>query len=113
MDSIVCRKNSPIVKYSFHQHKNREIVCQTEGSATTQVGDKIFTLYEGDVMLIPPNTPHKGYATLPFRDLSIHAAQIDFNQFAIVKDYRGRDCRYHLDRRKLRFFRQPLFFHLL
>lgn len=86
---ISCRKSSPLEKYSLHKHTNWEIVCQIEGEVTTLVGEKTFTLSEGDVMLIPPHTLHKGAATSPFRDLSLCSDQIDFDRFTLIKDYRG------------------------
>lgn len=89
MDFIVCKESSPIKKYTTHSHSTWEIVCLLEGEVCTQVNDRSFMLSEHDIMLIPPNTPHKGSSEESFRDISLLANGMQFSEFKIIKDYRG------------------------
>ena len=89
MEFLSCRISSPIKKYSPHSHTNWEIVCLLEGEVKTQVGDKSFTLTEGQIMLIPPDVLHSGVSSDYFRDISLVAAGIDFNGFEVITDHRG------------------------
>ena len=89
MEILSCKSSLPINKYNLHSHKAWEIVCQLEGEVITQVGEKSFTLSPNEIMLIPPNLPHKGYSNGIFRDMSLCADGLDFNGFEIIKDYRG------------------------
>ena len=76
----------PITSYKAHTHKDWEIVCQLEGEARTQVGDQTLTVRKGDVLLIPPNTVHKGESDGIFRDISLHAEELSFPHFACFRD---------------------------
>ena len=87
MNCESCRISSPIKKYKSHTHDYLEIVCQLEGSAETRVGDKSFTFSEGEVMIIPPNVPHRGCSSEPFKDLSLEIRQTDLNEFRVLTDY--------------------------
>lgn len=89
MDFISCKQSSLQKKYIQHSHGTWEIVCQLEGEVRTQVNDKVFVLSPHDIMLIPPNTPHRGSSEESFRDLSLLANGMDFGEFKIIKDYRG------------------------
>ena len=89
MEFLLSKISSPIKEYSLHSHKDWEIVCQLEGEVKTQVGDKSFTLTEGQIMLIPPHVLHKGSSNNFFRDISFIAKEIDFNGFQVITDSRG------------------------
>ena len=89
MEIISCKSSLPINKYELHSHRAWEIVCQLEGEVKTQVGEKSFTIFPNEIMLIPPNVAHKGYSEGLFRDISLCVRGIEFKEFEIVKDYRG------------------------
>ena len=89
MSIIDCKRSFPIKKYSSHSHKTWEIVCQLEGEVVTQVEDKVFTLSAGEIMLVPPNTAHKGSSNNSFTDMSVCSDDLDFGKFAVIKDSRG------------------------
>ena len=89
MEILACKLSMPIRKYNLHSHKSWEIVCQLEGEVRTQVGENYFSLYPNEIMLIPPDVPHRGYSNGLFRDIALCATGIEFKEFEIIKDYRG------------------------
>ena len=88
MNLVSCRQSLPIRKYKAHAHSTWEIVCLVNGEVTTCVGEKVLTLSEGEIMLIPPNTVHKGSSDSTFIDMSL-CVDVNFEKFAVIKDYRG------------------------
>jgi mannose-6-phosphate isomerase-like protein (cupin superfamily) len=43
---------------SLHQHPYTEIFITEEGEATVTAGDETRTVGPGDIVIVPPNTPH-------------------------------------------------------
>jgi quercetin dioxygenase-like cupin family protein len=43
---------------SMHQHPYTEIFVMQEGQATVTAGDETRTVGPGDIVIVPPNTPH-------------------------------------------------------
>lgn len=87
--SIFYCTSSALKKYSLHSHDCAEIVCQLEGETRTQIGNLSFTAFPGDILLIPPHTPHKGTSDTGFRDLALRASNIDFPCAAVLHDPSG------------------------
>lgn len=84
-----CSISLPITKYKAHTHGTWEIVCQLEGEVETVVGDMTCLMQAGDVLLIPPHTPHKGAANAPFRDLSLCDNALELPALAHLHDEQG------------------------
>ncbi|MCR2823060.1 helix-turn-helix domain-containing protein [Lederbergia panacisoli] len=51
----------------FHKHQAYEISILLEGDAVFQFENTEYFLQEGNVVIIPPNVPHRFYATTPVR----------------------------------------------
>jgi mannose-6-phosphate isomerase-like protein (cupin superfamily) len=61
---------------SLHQHPYEEVFIVQEGEALVTAGDEQRTLRAGDVLIIPPDTPHAFTNTGdgPLRQIDIHVA---------------------------------------
>ncbi|MCX8080403.1 MAG: cupin domain-containing protein [Bacteroidia bacterium] len=72
---IIIPREVPLHKHLYHT----EQVMILSGRARMQVGDKIFEIKKGDVVLIPKNTPHslKVISKEPIRCISIQAPYFD------------------------------------
>ncbi len=87
-----CKSSSLIRGYLIHSHPEWEIIYQIEGEAKTQVGDTVCDVVAGDVLIIPPHTPHRGFSNEVFRDCSLKLKEADFPGFVHFRDYRGDIC---------------------
>ncbi len=43
----------------LHQHVNQQVTMLTSGALEFEMGDQSFVLKAGDVLVIPPNLPHR------------------------------------------------------
>lgn len=84
MQILNCHVSNFLKKYNLHSHAAWEIVCQLEGETKTQVGEQALLFTAGEVLLIPPHTPHKGVSDSGFRDLSLSVKGIDFPGTAVT-----------------------------
>jgi mannose-6-phosphate isomerase-like protein (cupin superfamily) len=59
---------------SLHTHPYEEVFIVQEGEVTFVVGTETLTVTGGNVVIAPPETPHKftNSGTTPLRQLSIH-----------------------------------------
>lgn len=59
---------------SLHLHPYEEVFIVQEGEVTFVVGTETLTVSGGNVVIVPPETPHKftNTGTVPLRQLSIH-----------------------------------------
>ena len=89
MSITKCGISLPITKYNAHTHSTWEIVCQLEGEVKTVVGDMTCLMRVGDVLLIPPHTPHSGTSPAPFRDLSLCDPALDLPALSHLQDEQG------------------------
>lgn len=62
---------------SLHTHPYEEIFIVQEGEVTFVVGPETLTVSGGNVVIVPPETPHKftNTGTTPLRQLSIHPSK--------------------------------------
>lgn len=47
-------------KASVHSHPHEQITYILSGETDFQVGERIFHVHPGDIIVIPPNAPHGG-----------------------------------------------------
>lgn len=58
-------------EYGLHSHDCYEIIINTEGEGSAEIGGKTYPFFPGAVHVIPPNMPHFKAAPGGFRDLYI------------------------------------------
>ena len=61
----------------LHQHPYQEIFIIQEGSATYTVGSTTLEAKAGQIVIVPPDTPHKfiNSGDKPLRQVDIHLSQ--------------------------------------
>lgn len=84
-----CTASAEISGYRLHTHSTVEIVCQIEGEARTEVGDRSLTLHPGEILLIPAGVPHKGTSDGVFRDLALCVQNAEFDAVELLCDSAG------------------------
>jgi mannose-6-phosphate isomerase-like protein (cupin superfamily) len=57
--SVIVDHSGPGEGPRLHRHPYDETWLVQEGTLTFQLGDERFTVGPGDVVIAPPNTPHK------------------------------------------------------
>ena len=45
-------------RYEMHDHSAVEILLTLEGTVTYTVGDTVYQVHKGEVLIVPPDTPH-------------------------------------------------------
>ncbi len=62
---------------SLHTHPYEEVFIVQESEVTFVVGTETLTVNSGNVVIVPPQTPHKftNSGTTPLRQLSIHLSK--------------------------------------
>ena len=85
-----CAKRiQPIYSYIQHYHSYWEVVFQLEGTAKTQLGSEEWMVEPGDILVIPPFTPHSGESKDGFRDIFFIVENMDFSIPMQLHDYDG------------------------
>lgn len=61
---------------SLHKHPYEEVFILQEGEATFTLGDEEIVAHAGQVVIVPPDTPHRfvNSGTGPLRQVDIHAS---------------------------------------
>ena len=73
--SFFLSHNQPNTDPELHRHPYDEIFIVQEGTVLFTVGDEQVEAGPGDILVVPPNTPHKFLVTsVPHRQVSIHPA---------------------------------------
>jgi len=55
---MVMNRITPAARPALHSHPHEQLSYILEGKCKFVLGDEIFDLVEGDVILIPPDVPH-------------------------------------------------------
>lgn len=64
--------DSSSIKVSTHTHNYYEFYFFLEGDISIQIGENLFPVQYGDIMLIPPHVPHRSV---------IHSFQVPYRRF--------------------------------
>lgn len=78
-----------ITSYSEHIHDFWEVIYQVSGTSNTIITGECYPFSQGDVLLLPPGTPHRGISDTPFRDMYFLASELDFHSVKVVHDNDG------------------------
>jgi len=54
-----------------HKHALHEIILVTEGSGIRVIGDAEYPFHTGNIVIIPPNVPHKSYSDGEYMEIFI------------------------------------------
>lgn len=78
MNLVTCRGMQMLYDCAIHTHENWELILQCVGNAHAYVGDKTFEMSPGDLLLIPPYTPHNCSHEQQFGDMFIGFSRCEF-----------------------------------
>jgi mannose-6-phosphate isomerase-like protein (cupin superfamily) len=61
---------------ALHQHGYEEVFIVQEGRATFTAGDEVREVHGGQIVIVPPNTPHRfvNSGDGPLRQIAIHVS---------------------------------------
>lgn len=85
MGIIVVGRSSPLKFSGSHIHDTWEIILNLEGDGTMTVGTESFRFTAGDVVCIPPRTPHSKMADDKFQDTYVQINRINFAASSHIK----------------------------
>ncbi len=66
-----------LVDHELHSHDCYEIIVNTEGEGTAEIGGREYPFSPGSVHVIPPAIPHRKTAPAGFRDLYLRTDTLD------------------------------------
>jgi len=79
-----------------HTHQNWEIICRISGSTLSDIGNRIYSVSDNDIMIIPPMIPHADTVVGDcYSDIAIHADFLDIldiSDIVHLHDYSGNIC---------------------
>ena len=78
MNFITCRGLQMLRECPIHAHDHWEVILQCSGNAHSRVGDELFEVSPGDLLLIPPHTPHDCRHEALFGDMFISFSSCNF-----------------------------------
>ena len=70
-----------------HSHNVWEVILRLSGESSFIVGDEIYHITPGDVIVIPPNTVHKDTSDVLYQDIFVRVDTTEFREVMVVKDY--------------------------
>lgn len=79
----------PIKKYGNHTHSTWEIIAVVDGTLTTTVAGVARETSAGDIVILPPSTPHVGVSAGTFVDLSLLIDFLPYKSVMFLHDYDG------------------------
>ncbi|MBQ7340515.1 MAG: helix-turn-helix domain-containing protein [Clostridia bacterium] len=69
-DIVLCGEYSK-EKFNFHQHEDYEIIYYSSGKGKINIGEKIFQVEKGNVIIMPPFTKHGSISQENLRYVSL------------------------------------------
>ena len=87
MNFLGVRRSATILSCQMHEHPNWELIYQQDAPTTAVTAMGSFHVEPGELIVIPPNTPHRTVSDTPFRDFCVKLAYIDIARSPTV----GRD----------------------
>ena len=87
-DIVFAGKHYLTYNVTLHKHRNWELVYCTGASGRFVFGDRELPYAEGDVVVIPPDTPHENVSEGGFTNihLNIEGATLSFTHPVIIRD---------------------------
>ena len=79
----------PIQRCIPHEHKAWEIILNVSGENRSRIGEKVYEISAGDVMVVPPGTLHYGESEGYYTDMFLKAEELDFSDTLVIHDLDG------------------------
>lgn len=73
----------------MHQHTSWEVILHISGEVKTKIEGIIYSVSPGDIMIIPPNTPHEEQSEIEYTDIYVQCYNLDFFGVEILHDHDG------------------------
>ena len=81
---------APLLSCPMHEHAFCEIIYQLDAPTNAIVAGKAYRVEPGEMIIVPPATPHRTVSDTPFRDMCIKVSQIDMPMIpTVVRDSDG------------------------
>jgi len=82
--------SKPTIHCDFHSHTVWEFIYQEKEHTNITIGDKVWKLNEGMLLVVPPNTVHNAESDVPFVYLHFRLEKCVFSSYPFtVKDTDG------------------------
>lgn len=87
-DIIYVGKHSLTLNVTLHEHSSWELVYCTEGEGVFHFGEQLLPYRQGDVVVIPPYTPHSNESDKGFTNIHINMANptLNFSGPVLIRD---------------------------
>lgn len=90
MNILCCAKSIPkMTKCQMHSHPSWEVILHKSGHATSHIGNAVYEINAGDILIIPPGTKHDGESETGYSDMYFQADNLDFFESFVVHDFDG------------------------
>ena len=86
----IAKRSEPLLSCPMHKHPCWELIYQLDAPTTAVTALGSFDVKPGELIVIPPNTPHRTVSDTPFRDFCIKLDRLDFPHTpTVVRDTDG------------------------
>ena len=86
----IARAAAPLLSCPMHEHAFFEIIYQLDAPTNAIAAGKTYRVEPGEMILIPPATPHRTVSDTPFRDMCVKVSQGDLPVLpTVVRDSDG------------------------
>ena len=84
-----CSKQADFTHCGFHNHKNWEIIVRLKGHTCSTVGQQDYSVFENDIVVIPPGVQHGDVCDGCCTDISFSVDILDFSGVMHLHDHTG------------------------
>ena len=86
----IAKRSEPLLSCPMHKHPCWELIYQLDAPTTAVTALGSFAVKPGELIVIPPDTPHRTMSDTPFRDFCIKLDRLDFPHTpTVVRDTDG------------------------
>lgn len=85
MNLVSCgQSRNAFLSCPMHTHSEWEMIYQSLGDTCATAGGKRLRVKEGELLLVPPNTPHNTVGEGPIKDMNLRLRQCDLPSSPVV-----------------------------
>ena len=82
--------STPLLSCNVHEHPFWELIYQLDAPTTAVTAMGNYRVEPGELIIIPPNTPHRTVSDIPFRDACVKFERLDFpHEPTVIRDSDG------------------------
>ena len=86
----IAKRTEPLLSCPMHKHPCWELIYQLDAPTTAVTALGSFPVMPGELIIIPPQTPHRTVSDTPFRDFCMKFDRLDFPHTpTVVRDTDG------------------------